>query len=184
MALSQVSEDCRNLLKRIFVHDPAERITVEGICNHPWFKMKLPGGAVAMNDKYGLNDQLLQVTTLTRVMKFLSCILNDVQVFSHAGGRARWCSFPFTSHSAVLDNFTAFFTSNSHILTCVVFSCFRFPQVLLTKPRNHALQTLEETTALVYAAVAPVPSIARFSIHEGAWADMEFYEDVDEDGNY
>nr|AIH00110.1 sucrose nonfermenting 1-related protein kinase 2.7 [Fragaria x ananassa] len=37
-----ISEDCRHLLSRIFVADPARRITIQEIKNHPWFLKNLP----------------------------------------------------------------------------------------------------------------------------------------------
>ena len=32
----RLSDDCKDLLKKVLVADPAKRITVEGIYNHPW----------------------------------------------------------------------------------------------------------------------------------------------------
>ncbi|RWR83251.1 serine/threonine-protein kinase SAPK7-like protein [Cinnamomum micranthum f. kanehirae] len=37
-----VSQDCRHLLSRIFVANPARRITLKEIKNHPWFLKNLP----------------------------------------------------------------------------------------------------------------------------------------------
>ncbi|KAM7263145.1 hypothetical protein ACFE04_000828 [Oxalis oulophora] len=37
-----VSQDCINLLSRIFVANPARRITIKEIKNHPWFLKNLP----------------------------------------------------------------------------------------------------------------------------------------------
>ncbi|CAI9110111.1 OLC1v1010079C1 [Oldenlandia corymbosa var. corymbosa] len=38
----QISEDCRHLIARIFVADPATRITIPEIKNHVWFLKNLP----------------------------------------------------------------------------------------------------------------------------------------------
>ncbi|KAK4262521.1 hypothetical protein QN277_028072 [Acacia crassicarpa] len=38
----RVSADCRHLLSRIFVADPAKRITIPEIKQHPWFLKNLP----------------------------------------------------------------------------------------------------------------------------------------------
>ncbi|XVF13495.1 hypothetical protein REPUB_Repub08aG0212800 [Reevesia pubescens] len=38
----RVSADCRHLLSRIFVADPAKRITIPEIKRHPWFLKNLP----------------------------------------------------------------------------------------------------------------------------------------------
>ncbi|XP_008784212.1 serine/threonine-protein kinase SAPK7-like [Phoenix dactylifera] len=37
-----ISQDCRQLLARIFVANPARRITIREIRNHPWFLKNLP----------------------------------------------------------------------------------------------------------------------------------------------
>jgi serine/threonine-protein kinase SRK2 len=37
-----ISQDCRQLLSRIFVANPAKRITIREIRNHPWFLKNLP----------------------------------------------------------------------------------------------------------------------------------------------
>lgn len=38
----QLSSECRSLLDRIFVADVKQRITVEGIMQHPWYQHPLP----------------------------------------------------------------------------------------------------------------------------------------------
>ena len=38
----QISDECRDLLARIFVADPADRITVAEIHHHPWFRHGIP----------------------------------------------------------------------------------------------------------------------------------------------
>ncbi|KAM1014632.1 hypothetical protein ACFX2C_044593 [Malus domestica] len=37
-----MSQECRHLLSRIFVANPARRITIKDIKNHPWFLKNLP----------------------------------------------------------------------------------------------------------------------------------------------
>ncbi|KAH9751376.1 serine/threonine-protein kinase SRK2A [Citrus sinensis] len=37
-----ISQDCRNLLSRIFVANPSRRITIKEIKSHPWFLKNLP----------------------------------------------------------------------------------------------------------------------------------------------
>ena len=44
-----VSDACRDLLRRILVADPRERIGIDGIMAHPWFQTNLPPGVVEMN---------------------------------------------------------------------------------------------------------------------------------------
>jgi hypothetical protein len=39
-----------DLLTRVLVADPAQRITMEDIKRHPWFLRGLPPGALEMND--------------------------------------------------------------------------------------------------------------------------------------
>jgi serine/threonine-protein kinase SRK2 len=43
------SPELQDLLNRILRSDPAERITIEGIFNHPWFCVNLPPGVQEMN---------------------------------------------------------------------------------------------------------------------------------------
>lgn len=37
-----ISMECMDLLRRLLKPDPAQRITLEGILQHPWFLKKLP----------------------------------------------------------------------------------------------------------------------------------------------
>ena len=46
----KVSKECRDLLHKILVPDPAKRITVPEIQNHVWYKKDLPPGVAEMND--------------------------------------------------------------------------------------------------------------------------------------
>ena len=39
----QLSAECVDLLSRILVAAPAQRISIAGICAHPWFLRNLPG---------------------------------------------------------------------------------------------------------------------------------------------
>jgi len=45
----KVSDDCRDMLKRILVADPTKRITIDGIFHHPWYTKNLPPGVIEMN---------------------------------------------------------------------------------------------------------------------------------------
>ena len=45
----RVSAECRDLLGRILVADPATRITLAGIQQHAWFLAALPDGCQDMN---------------------------------------------------------------------------------------------------------------------------------------
>lgn len=45
----RVSADCRHLLSRIFVADPAKRITIPDIKQHPWFLKNLPKDLVEID---------------------------------------------------------------------------------------------------------------------------------------
>ncbi len=49
---AQVSAPCRDLLARLLVADPSERMTMAEIKVHSWFLEDLPDGALAMNDWY------------------------------------------------------------------------------------------------------------------------------------
>lgn len=50
-ALPVVSSECKDLISRILVGDPNQRITVQQILQHPWFVDGLPDGVIEMNTK-------------------------------------------------------------------------------------------------------------------------------------
>ncbi len=45
-----ISAACRDLMSRLMVPNPEERLTMEGIKTHPWFLADLPPGAMEMNE--------------------------------------------------------------------------------------------------------------------------------------
>jgi len=47
-----LTPDCRDLLHRMLLPDPSERIKIPEILRHPWFIANLPPRATAMNDRY------------------------------------------------------------------------------------------------------------------------------------
>ena len=53
----RVSAECRNLLSRIFVADPAKRITIPEIKQNPWFLKKLPRETMEAERKGGEDTQ-------------------------------------------------------------------------------------------------------------------------------
>ena len=58
----KVSKECRDLLHKILVPDPAKRITVPEIQNHVWYKKDLPPGVSDMNDNLPPPGAGLQVS--------------------------------------------------------------------------------------------------------------------------
>ncbi|GLC36523.1 Serine/threonine-protein kinase sapk10 [Pleodorina starrii] len=52
----QISAECQDLISRIFVANPAQRITIGGIRRHPWFLKNLPA-ELANRDKYARNPE-------------------------------------------------------------------------------------------------------------------------------
>ena len=55
-ALYPVSAECRDLLRKIFVADPAERISIQNMQKHPWCTLNLP--ALMKDSDY--NSQFIQ----------------------------------------------------------------------------------------------------------------------------
>ncbi|GAX72677.1 hypothetical protein CEUSTIGMA_g133.t1 [Chlamydomonas eustigma] len=47
-----LSTECRDLLSRVMVADPARRLSISDIQNHPWFIINLPQSALLMNEAY------------------------------------------------------------------------------------------------------------------------------------
>ncbi|XP_006652300.1 serine/threonine-protein kinase SAPK7 [Oryza brachyantha] len=70
-----VSQDCRQLLSRIFVANPAKRITIREIRNHPWFLKNLPRelteAAQAMYYKKDNSAPTFSVQSVEEIMKIV-----------------------------------------------------------------------------------------------------------------
>ena len=70
----KVSKECRDLLHRILVPDPAKRITVPEIQNHVWYKKDLPPGGAEMNDNLPPPGAGLQVSLTLNDVKGTACV--------------------------------------------------------------------------------------------------------------
>ncbi|XP_050372270.1 serine/threonine-protein kinase SRK2A-like [Argentina anserina] len=68
-----ISQDCRHLLSRIFVADPARRITIEEIKKHPWFLKNLPRGLTkeAQTILYREENQTSSLQSVEEIMKIV-----------------------------------------------------------------------------------------------------------------
>ncbi|KAL5212005.1 hypothetical protein ABZP36_022852 [Zizania latifolia] len=70
-----LSQDCRQLLSRIFVANPAKRITIREIRNHPWFLKNLPQELTeAVQAKYYKKDNSASANsdqTVEEIMKIV-----------------------------------------------------------------------------------------------------------------
>ncbi|KAK7346517.1 hypothetical protein VNO80_21038 [Phaseolus coccineus] len=68
----QISQECRHLISRIFVFDPAERITMSEIWNHEWFLKNLPADLMdekIMSNQFEEPDQPMQsVDTIMQII--------------------------------------------------------------------------------------------------------------------
>ncbi len=53
---AQVSEACQDLLRRMMTADPLQRISVQGIMQHPWFLHDLPPGTLDVNAQLQATD--------------------------------------------------------------------------------------------------------------------------------
>lgn len=70
----RLSEECRDLLKRVLVADPAKRITVDAIYNHAWYCKNLPPGVREMNDRpQPLPEGLQSVEEITKIVQVCVC---------------------------------------------------------------------------------------------------------------
>lgn len=68
----EISPECRDLLSRMLVRDPDERITMSQIHTHPWFTANLPAEAVSMNDSYLADDDYSGVQSVEDIQALLS----------------------------------------------------------------------------------------------------------------
>ncbi|MED6172458.1 Serine/threonine-protein kinase srk2i [Stylosanthes scabra] len=69
----QVSPECRHLISRIFVFDPAERITIPEILKNEWFLKNLPAeliGEKIMSNQFEEPDQPMQ--SIDEIMQIIS----------------------------------------------------------------------------------------------------------------
>ncbi len=71
----KVSKECRDLLHKILVPDPAKRITVHEIQNHVWYKKDLPPGVAEMNDNLPPPGAGLQVFIWHKYPLSTLCVL-------------------------------------------------------------------------------------------------------------
>lgn len=68
-----VTEECRHLLSRIFVANPAKRITLPEIWNHPWFLKNLPRELLEGAEAgYQYDDPLHPLQSEEEIMKMLA----------------------------------------------------------------------------------------------------------------
>ncbi|XP_062215194.1 serine/threonine-protein kinase SAPK10-like [Phragmites australis] len=68
-----ISPECRDLISRIFVADPATRITIPEITNHPWFIKNLPADLMddsTMSNQYEEPEQPMQ--SMDEIMQILA----------------------------------------------------------------------------------------------------------------
>ncbi|KIZ04694.1 Serine/threonine-protein kinase SAPK10, putative [Monoraphidium neglectum] len=68
----EISAECRQLLGRMLVRDPDDRITMGEIFRHPWFTANLPTEAVSMNDSYLADDDYSGVQSVEDIQALLS----------------------------------------------------------------------------------------------------------------
>ncbi|KAI9173832.1 hypothetical protein LWI28_007238 [Acer negundo] len=68
----RVSADCRHLLSRIFVADPAKRITIPEIKQHPWFLKNLPKELIEIEKtNYKEADRSQPTQSVEEVMRII-----------------------------------------------------------------------------------------------------------------
>ncbi|PKI39287.1 hypothetical protein CRG98_040343 [Punica granatum] len=68
-----ISPDCLHLISRIFVADPAQRISIPEIRNHEWFLKNLPADLMdenMMNNQFQEPDQPMQ--SMEDIMRIIS----------------------------------------------------------------------------------------------------------------
>ena len=78
-----VSADCLDILTRVLVAQPSQRMNMEEIKTHPWFLKGLPPGALDMNDflLQGLADQEeVSLLTSLHVAGDIICVARCIDV--------------------------------------------------------------------------------------------------------
>ncbi|KAG0574141.1 hypothetical protein KC19_VG237500 [Ceratodon purpureus] len=68
-----ISVECRHLLSRIFVANPAKRINIQEIKNHEWFLKNLPADLVDLADRsYDFEDPNHPPQSIEEIMRIIS----------------------------------------------------------------------------------------------------------------
>lgn len=68
-----ISPECKHLLSRIFVSNPAKRINIQEIKNHEWFLKNLPTDLVDLADRsYGFEDPNHPTQSIEEIMQIIS----------------------------------------------------------------------------------------------------------------
>lgn len=74
----KLSPEGHDLLRRVLVADPAQRINVQQIYNHPWYCKNLPPGVKEMNDRpQPLPEGLQSVEEISRIVQVRGLWLNQ-----------------------------------------------------------------------------------------------------------
>ncbi|XP_043709920.1 serine/threonine-protein kinase SRK2A-like isoform X2 [Telopea speciosissima] len=83
-----VSQDCRHLLSRIFVANPAKRITIKEIKSHPWFLKNLPRELTetAQAIYYQRDNPSYSLQTVEEIMKIVGEARSPPPVSRSVGG--------------------------------------------------------------------------------------------------
>ncbi|KAK7310395.1 hypothetical protein RJT34_07878 [Clitoria ternatea] len=69
----QISLECRHLISRIFVADPAQRISISEIQNHEWFLKNLPADLMVDNTMYNQFEEPDQpMQSMEEIMQIIS----------------------------------------------------------------------------------------------------------------
>lgn len=68
---ADITSECRDLLSRMLIPEPSQRITMEQIQHHPWFCMHLPPDAIRMNDNFLANTDYSGVQSIEAIQQIL-----------------------------------------------------------------------------------------------------------------
>jgi len=67
-----ISQECHALLQQLLNPDPAQRITVQGILDNPWFRVDLAPGLLEMNQRLLAGQHLLECSQMKRLRRLCS----------------------------------------------------------------------------------------------------------------
>ena len=65
-----MSDECKDLLQSMLTTDPLSRLTIQGIMEHPWFLRDLPAGALEVNSRLKMMDNVRCVAIRQAVARF------------------------------------------------------------------------------------------------------------------
>ena len=110
----QVSEECKDLLRKVLMADPGQRLTIQGIMQHPWFLQDLPVGALEVNSRLKMMDNVRCAKATAWRLRSSAC---------HAPQECMYASANWRRGSPVCHQAWRLFEPSLALLSCAANPC-------------------------------------------------------------